>query len=285
MTTIRRNIPRWNPSAIKGDETCLVVGKRNAGKTTLLIDVMSSMVGILDVCIGMNPTENPTKPVLGRFLPPAFIFDRYDEKKINHILEWQRRSVANEKGMKTGLILDDCMGEVGGDGKKTKVMSQGNIGKIFKIGRHLKIFFWCTLQYMRDAPPDARGNTDLLFLYNLTSHLERRKCYEDFFGTVKTFDEFESILSSCTRGYKCLVLDTRIAMRDPDNCLFWYEANNAVPAFRLGRESFWTLSHHYFVDNTDNDMDVTRCMGIDPAKTHALHEGKRGKKHIVELEE
>lgn len=284
MTT-RRSIPRWKPhECIKGDETCLVVGKRNAGKTTLLIDVMSTMTDVLDVCVGMNPTENPVKPVLGRFLPPAFIFDRYDERKINHILEWQRRTVANGKGMKMGLILDDCMGEVTADGKKTKVMSQGNIGKIFKIGRHLKIFFWCTLQYMRDAPPDARGNTDLLFLYNLTSHIERRKCYEDFFGMVKTFDEFESILTSATQGYKCLVLDTRIAMRDPENCLFWYEASPEVAPFKLSRDTFWDLSEHYFIDRADNAMDVTRCMGVDPASSATVHDGRRGKRHVVELE-
>jgi hypothetical protein len=97
------------------------------------------------------------------------VYDRYDEDKIQHILEWQRRAVANDKNkaMRMGLILDDCMGETNKDGTKKKIMNSGTIGKIFKIGRHRKLFFWATLQYMRDAPPDARSNTDLLFLYNI----------------------------------------------------------------------------------------------------------------------
>lgn len=257
-------IKPWNPITMAPDATCLAVGKRHAGKTTLMIDIMYHLKDRLDLVIGMNPTENASNPTLGKFLPPSFIYDRYDEEKIKHILEWQRRSVAHGKAMKVGLILDDCMGETNKDGSKKKIMSSGEIGKIFKIGRHRKLLFWCTLQYMRDCPPDARSNTDLLFLYNMSSIQERQKCYKDFFGMLKNFSDFCSVLDACTQGYNCLVLDTRLAMREPSKSIFYYKANSKIENFRMGRSIFWDLSHHFYVDRTDNDMEVSRVLGSDP---------------------
>ena len=248
------------------DATCLAVGKRHAGKSTLMTDVMWHLRDRLDLVIGMNPTENATNPTLGKFLPPAFIYDRYDEEKVKHVLEWQRRTVANGKAMRVGLILDDCMGETNTDGSKKKIMSSGEIGKIFKIGRHRKLLFWCTLQYMRDCPPDARSNTDLLFLYNLTSVAERQKCWKDFFGMINTFPDFCKVLDLCTSGYNCLVLDTRIAMRDPMNCIFTYRAAPREEPFRMGRDVFWKLSETFYVNRSDNEMDVSRVLGLDPLR-------------------
>jgi len=266
MTEPVLTIRKWDPHSMPPDATCLAVGKRHAGKSTLMTDVMWYLKDRLDLVIGMNPTENATNPTLGKFLPPAFIYDRYDEEKIKHVLEWQRRTVANGKGMRVGLILDDCMGETNKDGTKKKIMSSGEIGKIFKIGRHRKLLFWCTLQYMRDCPPDARSNTDLLFLYNLTSPAERQKCYKDFFGMINTFADFCKVLDLCTQGYNCLVLDTRIAMRDPMNCIFTYRAQARTESFRMGREVFWNLSQTFYVNRSDNDMDVSRVLGLDPLR-------------------
>jgi hypothetical protein len=89
---------------------------------------------------------------------------------------------------------------------------------------------------MRDCPPDARNNTDVLFLYNMTSPSERTKVYKDFFGMLKTQNDFNSVLDACTEGYSCLVLDTRIAMRDPANSLFFYKADLHPENFKLGKE-------------------------------------------------
>jgi len=261
------NIRKWDPTTMAPDATCLAVGKRHAGKTTLMQDVMWYVRDRLDLVIGMNPTENAQNPILGKFLPPAFIYDRYDEEKVKHVLEWQRRTVANGKGLRVGLILDDCMGETNSDGTKKKIMSSGEIAKIFKIGRHRKLLFWCTLQYMRDCPPDARSNTDLLFLYNLTSMSERQKCYKDFFGMINNFQDFCKVLDLCTKGYNCLVLDTRIAMRDPMNCIFTYKANVRNEPFRVGRDVFWQLSETFYVNRSDNEMDVSRVLGLDPLRT------------------
>jgi GTPase SAR1 family protein len=86
------------------DATCLVVGKRHSGKTTLMTDIMYHMRERLDFVIGMNGTENRATPTLGRFLPQTFVYDHYNEEKVKHLMDWQRRAVANGRAMKAGLI-------------------------------------------------------------------------------------------------------------------------------------------------------------------------------------
>ena len=114
-----------------------------------------------------------------------------------------------------------------------------------------------------------------LFLYNVTSPAERTKVYKDFFGMLKNQNDFNAVLDACTEGYSCLVLDTRIAMRDPANSLFFYTADLHPGDFRVGRPVFFTLSEHYFQDKSDNDMSVQRVLGTDPSSsgTQVLKKG------------
>lgn len=83
---------------------------------------------------------------------------------------------------------------------------------------------------------------------------------------LKTFQDFCAVLDACTEGYNCLVLDTRIAMRDPKNCIFYYKAQMHPETFHVGREIFWQLSEQLYVDRSDNDMEVSRVLGVDPLK-------------------
>jgi hypothetical protein len=253
----------WNPADMPVDATCMVVGKRHAGKTVLMNDIMFHLKDRLDLVLGFSATEESNHN-LSFFLPMAFVFPRYDEEKVRHVMEWQRRSVANNKSMRVGIIMDDCMGEVTSDGKKKRVMNSGDIAAIFKIGRHRKIFYWNALQYIKDAPPDARQNTDLLFMYNTPSVNERQKAYKDFFGMFRTYNDFSRVLDACTSGFDCLVLDTRKAVRNPSSCIFYYRAKIRTEPFRVGRPVFWKLSEYFFVDRSDNELSVTAVLGSDP---------------------
>jgi hypothetical protein len=272
----------WNPADMPIDATCMVVGKRHAGKTCLMNDIMFHMRDRLDLVVGFSATEESNHN-LSFFLPSAFVFPRYDAEKIKHVMEWQRRSVANNKSMNVGIIMDDCMGEVTSDGKKKRVMNSGDIAAIFKIGRHRKIFYWNALQYIKDAPPDARQNTDLLFMYNTPSINERQKAYKDFFGMFRTYNDFSRVLDACTSGYDCLVLDTRKAVRDPSACIYYYSAKLRSEPFRVGRAIFWKLSDACYVDRSDNELSVTKVLGNDPCEVAAVSaaSARKGKVDLI----
>ena len=251
----------WDPSSMPIDATILLIGKRNTGKTTLTRDLMFHMKEKLDLVVGMNPTEMANHN-LEFFIPKALIYHCFSDEKLSHILEWQKRCVANNKAMRLGFIMDDCMSEttIGQGGKKKKVMGSTDINKVFKLGRHLKLFYINAMQYIKDAPPDIRGNVDLLFVFNTTSGTEREKLWKEYFAMFKTYKDFSLVFDACAQGYDCIVLDTRKASQKPSDCIFYYRAKYLKEPFRVGRPVFWSLSNFYFEDRTDYSMDPQKVL-------------------------
>jgi Cdc6-like AAA superfamily ATPase len=254
-------IREFDPTTIVPDATILIVGKRHTGKTTLLRDIMYYMRDKLDLVIGMNPTEMGNHN-LEFFTPKSFIFHEFNDDKLKHLLEWQKRAVANNKALRIGLIMDDCMAETTGTGtKKKKVMGSQDIIKVFKLGRHLKLFYINCMQYIKDAPPEIRGNVDLLFAFGTTSGNEREKLQREYFGQFSNYKNFCSVFEGCTQQYECIVLDTRIAARNLTDSVFYYKARVHKEPFRVGRPVFWKLSDYYFSDKSDYSMDVSKVLG------------------------
>jgi len=256
------SISCWDPKSLPVDATILIVGKRNTGKTTLTRDIMYHMKNRLDLCVGMNPTEMANHN-LEFFIPKSFIYHSFDDEKLNHLLEWQKRCVANNKAMKVGFIMDDCMSEQtnSGNGRNKKVMRSNDINKVFKLGRHLKLFYINAMQYIKDAPPDIRGNVDLLFAFNTTSGIEREKLWKEYFAMFKNYRDFNKVFDSCAQGYECIVLDTRKLSTNPSDCIFYYKATYLKEPFKVGRDIFWDLSKYYYEDKTDYSMDVVKVIG------------------------
>ena len=255
-------IREFDPTSIAPDATILIVGKRHTGKTTLTRDLMFHVKDSLDVCMGMNPTEMGNHN-LEFFVPKSLIFHVFNDEKIKHLLDWQRRSSANGKAMRIGLVMDDCMSETTGTGsKKKKVMSSNDITKVFKLGRHLKLFYVNCMQYIKDAPPDIRGNVDLLFAFGTTSGNEREKLWKEYFAMFSTYKNFCQVFEACTQQYECIVLDTRQAAKTPTDSVFYYKAKIIKDPFMVGRPIFWKLSNYYFADSSDYSMDVSKVLGV-----------------------
>jgi len=251
----------WDPSTLPIDATILLVGKRNTGKTTLTRDLMYHMKKRLDIVVGMNPTEMANHN-LEFFIPKGLIYHEFSDEKLAHILEWQKRCVANNKALKMGFIMDDCMSEqtTGAGGKKKKVMGSNDINKVFKLGRHLKLFYINAMQYIKDAPPDVRGNVDLLFAFNTTSGSEREKLWREYFAMFKSYKDFCKVFDTCAQGYDCIVLDTRKASQKASECVFYYRATYHTQPFKVGRNIFWKLSDYYYEDTTDYSMDPSKVL-------------------------
>lgn len=250
----------WDPKTMPNDATILIVGARHTGKSILTRDIMWHKRSSLDLVIGMNPTEMGSK-TLSYFTPPALQFHKFDDAKLTHLLEWQRRCVANKKAMKIGFVMDDCMAETNQKtGGKRKVMGSGDIVKVFKLGRWLNLFYLNCMQFIKDAPPEIRGNVDLLFVFNTSSGAEREKLWKEYFAMIGNFKDFTRIFESCAKGYDCIVLDRRRALTHPTECIYYYKATVREP-FHTGREIFWKLSEKFYVDRADYSMDPSRVLG------------------------
>jgi len=255
-------IREFDPSTIASDATILIVGKRHTGKTTLTRDIMYHVKDKLDLVTGFNPTEMGNHN-LEFFTPKGMIFHEFNDEKLRHILEWQKRSTANNKAMRIGLVMDDCMSETVGTGsKKKKVMGSQDIIKVFKLGRHLKLFYINCMQYIKDAPPEIRGNVDLLFAIGTTSGNEREKLWKEYFAMFTNYKNFCQVFEACTQQYECVVLDTRQAAKQPMDSVFYYKAKVIKEPFQVGRSVFRRLSDYYFADNSDYSMDVSKVLGV-----------------------
>jgi hypothetical protein len=265
-------IHEFDPLSIAPDATILVVGKRHTGKTTLTRDIMYHVKDKLDLVMGMNPTEMGNHN-LEFFTPKSFIFHEFNDDKLKHLLEWQKRSIANNKAMRVGLIMDDCMAETTGSGsKKKKVMGSNDIVKVFKLGRHLKLFYINCMQYIKDAPPEIRGNVDLLFAFGTTSGNEREKLWKEYFAMFSSYKNFCQVFEECTKQYECIVLDTRKAAMRPMDSVFYYKAKLIDRPFQVGRSVFWHLSEYYFKDKSDYSLDVSKVLGVSESRLHGQEE-------------
>jgi hypothetical protein len=267
-------INEWDPSTMPSDATILIVGKRHTGKSVLTRDLLYQMRKRLDVVVGMNPTEIGNRN-LEFCIPKSMIFHSFNGQKLRHILDWQRRAVANNKAKKIGLVMDDCMAEMDEKGNKKKVMNGGDIEAVFKLGRHYKLFYINAMQYIKDAPPSIRGNVDLLFVFNTNSGTEREKLWKEYFAMFKTYRDFCSVFESCAQGYDCIVLDSRKASVSPSECIFYYRAKVHQKPFRVGRSIFWRLDEYYYQDRSDYTMDPSKVIGYD---FEAGKEEKKNKK-------
>jgi hypothetical protein len=217
------------------------------------------------------------------------VYDEYNNKAIKDLIEWQRRCCAHDKmsrkrkrhftpkTCKVGLVLDDCMAERCEDskGKKSKkVMQSEDIEKVFKLGRHYKLFFICAMQYIKDAPPAIRGNVDYVFVFDTNSGEEKEKLWKEYFNMF-TYRDFCKVFSTCVgQKYNCIVLDVRKSRGSPGSGIYFYCATDRTSkaggaAFQVGRSLFWDLSRYYYQNNMDIDLDPSKirgCPELDPTK-------------------
>jgi hypothetical protein len=241
---------KFNPASMKDDKVCVLIGKRNTGKSTLVTDILYHKKH-LPAGIVMSATEEGNHHYQ-QFVPDLFIYGDYDKDAIERVLERQRQILLHNKPISPAFILlDDCMYD-------KKFMKDTCIRKCFMNGRHWKIFFMLTMQYCMDLTPDLRANVDYVFILRENIIQNREKLYKAFFGIFPTFDMFNQIMNACTENYECLVLDNTSKSNKIEDCVFWYKAK-LHPQFRIGSPQLWNYhKKHYNPTHGISNVDPTK---------------------------
>tara|TARA_R110001592_G_scaffold249763_1_gene512257 strand:- start:10732 stop:11514 length:783 start_codon:yes stop_codon:yes gene_type:complete len=241
---------KFNPASMKDDKVCVLIGKRNTGKSTLVTDILYHKKH-LPAGIVMSATEEGNHHYQ-QFVPDLFIYSDYDREAIERVLERQRQILLRNKPISPAFILlDDCMYD-------KKFMKDTCIRKCFMNGRHWKIFFMLTMQYCMDLTPDLRANVDYVFILRENIIQNREKLYKSFFGIFPTFDMFNQIMNACTENYECLVLDNTSKSNKIEDCVFWYKAK-LHPQFRIGSPQLWNYhKKHYNPTHGITNVDPTK---------------------------
>lgn len=257
-------LKKFDISKITSDKVCVLIGKRNTGKSYLVKDLLYYHRNVpIGTVISATEAANP---FYGTILPSLFIHDYYTPEIIANVLKRQKIVVQKMRNeiQKYGeskvnpygfLILDDCLFD-------NSWVRDTNIRSIFMNGRHYKILFIITMQYALGIPPNLRTNIDYVFILRENYVSNRKRLYEHYAGMFPTFEMFCQVMDQCTENYECLVIDNSAKSNKLEDQVFWYKANGH-PDFKIGAPEFW--QHHnrnynsaYGIQRPDNPLAITK---------------------------
>lgn len=276
MSVPKIKISRFNPQILEtrrlhgSPPTIVVIGKRATGKSTLIKDLMEKMDKI-PMFVVMSGTEEGNG-YYKEFVHPLCVHGDYKPDVVSNIINQQKNKLKkciksninpnDRPDLGVGLLLDDC-------GYDKKIMNQKDIRLLFMNGRHWKICFMVSLQYMMGMPPDLRTNIDFVFCLRENIAANQKKLYDNFFGCFKKFSHFQETFNACTNNYECLVLDNTSKSTKIEDCVFYYKAQPNLN-FKIGSRQLWTYldqryNEHYDEDNNEEEQKKFNTISIRKA--------------------
>ena len=236
---MKLNIRRFDVSRISPESIVLAVGKRKTGKSTVLRDIMYHMRHKLDAGFAFAGSVDGAENF--RYaLPDSCIYDRYRDDLLPQLIGHCKylRDAGHERHVM--IAMDDCMYD-------KKVLKGTAMRELFMNGRHYKLFFLNSVQYLMDMGPDLRSQVDYVFVLKENIISRREKLWKEFFGMFKDYKSFSQVMDSCTNNYECLVLDATSTTNNISDSVFWYKADPNIPKFTLGRKIMWKMHYKHYL--------------------------------------
>jgi|UniRef100_A0A6C0J832 hypothetical protein len=231
-------VKKFDMNMVGDNKVILFIGKRGTGKSTLVLDYLYHN---RDFPCGtvISPTDefNETyKP----HIPSIFVYDEYTPELVEKFLSRQRIMVKRtlkereykDMDPRAFLIFDDCLYD------NKSWINDRNIKWIFMNGRHGKVTFIITMQYLLGIPPGLRTQVDYLFICKETKYNNKKKMYEHYAGMFPNFEMFNKVLDECTKDRGCLVIDNSTNNDKLEDQVFWYKAD-LHDQFKVCLDQFW----------------------------------------------
>ncbi len=260
------NLKEFDMSSIKGNNVLLFLGKRNTGKSVLVLDYLYYNQDLpYAACISPTDDYNLTfRP----HVPSKFIYKKATPLLLKQFLKRQKRITLKKTNAETGrgdvqysnvdnrgiLIMDDCLADI----KDWK--NDETIKWIFTNGRHVGISLVMTMQYQLGIPPLMRTNTDYIFICKETKTVEKKKLYSYYAGMFDNYDMFNQIFNTCTSNYGCMVIDNTTNSEKLEDQVYWYKADihdSKNNPFKICYEDFWQNNDDYIPHDIDSDEEGT----------------------------
>jgi len=222
-----------------------IIGKRNSGKTTLLVTLLSEISHLVDIVVIVSPTDE-INDKMSNYVPRCFIHREPTEELIVNMMTVQRAQWKRGKGSHLAIVLDDCAHE-------RKFFESKAFRNLAFNGRHMKITVFITMQFAIALPPAIRANTDVVFTMSERIIANRKRLYDAFFGMLE-FTEFCQVMDVSTQNYESLVLWNKATTSDLSDSLFWYATTSeqrmraSDGTLSLCAPRFFSLYEHYSID-------------------------------------
>lgn len=277
--TFELKLKEWNPSKMRRDRRVILVGVPGSGKSSASVDLMYHIRDIKD-----GVTFSPTDKFTGlweSFTPPISVHEQWDPKIVSKIIDRQKRLFdeeyarlvikAREEGGRPArksdveiepvyIIADDCLAD-------NAFLKDPLMNTLFMNGRHLKIHFLITSQWLLSLKIHQRQLVDYLIVCAEDSPPALMRLYDSFFsGYIPTFQAFCDIMATVTQNYGTLVLDrTNRTSSKMEDHIFWWKPQLREPhSFRIGSTEFWQYSMAKYQEKLkfkDDPIDSRTGMG------------------------
>jgi hypothetical protein len=250
------SLRKFNMRDIPQDATCIFIGRRRTGKSTLVKDLLFHHKD-LPVGTVISGTEE-SNGFFKKIVPPMFIHGDYNPIILANFVKRQRlimqriqqdmdRGIASKLDPRSFLILDDCMYDDSWTNDK-------NIRYLFMNGRWIKTFFIITMQFPLGIPPALRTNVDFVFILREPYLSNRRRLYENYGSAFPSFEFFCQVMDQCTQNYECLVINNATQSNKLEDAVFWYKAD-MHDDFRIGAPQFWSAAAAAAREREESEMN------------------------------
>lgn len=240
-------LQEFDPTLLDLTSTVAIFGKRYSGKTVLIRDLLYNLwksggkYGHKIDCITVFSNTEELQSQFARFVPSAFIHNRFNESVLVKLLDAQK-ALFQIQGRTSNVvvILDDCA--------FSKSTFGETLQRVFNNGRHYKILFILSLQYSMQLPASMRGQIDVAISLKEPIFANRKRLYESLYGLFPNFKAFDKVFNEVTEDYGAMCcVNNGSSSTDIEKNVFWYRASpDSHPAtFRVGRPIYWTWSERY----------------------------------------
>jgi hypothetical protein len=251
---------KFDMSRITCDRNIVMLARRGSGKSVLVKDLLWHK---RDIPVGavISPTEQCNR-YFGKFVPDLFIHEKYTPKLLEMVVKRQQMVIQQKAEEQRAfghsriderafLVMDDCLHSAKGSNGWTK---DENMNFICYNGRHIKLLYILTVQYVVGIPPAMRSNSDFIFILREPILQNRRKIYEAFAGMFPTLQMFCDVLDQTTENFECLVIDNTSRSNKLEDVFFYYKAVDHEN-FRIGSDQYWQADESYRRDTAHDNED------------------------------
>lgn len=215
----------------QGGSKTVILGKPGTGKTTLIGSLLYAKKHIFAAGLAMSGSED-SNHTYRKIFPSLFVYNEYTPSRVEDFIARQKIAKQHLKCPWAVLLLDDCTDD-------PSIFNSKLQQKLFKLGRHYKMWYILSLQYAMDVRPHIRVNVDNVFILREPSIKIRRVIWENYASIVPDFTLFCTLMDSLTDDYTALYIHNASRSNEWQNCVFWYKATPAPSSFKFGSADYW----------------------------------------------
>jgi hypothetical protein len=270
---------------VRPDNTILVVGQRNSGKSVLMTYLLYCLKDQLDAVVAFASTEDTRREWM-KIMPRCFVHETYNEDILQRVVSAQK-TIHSRAGdslnpdaptlRNLGIVLDDCMFD--------KSQFNGRWSRyIMMNGRHDKLFFMNGVQYVVDFPKALRSQIDLAIVFPIPDFKTREPVRENLLGVFKHDEQLVEAFEKL-KPHEALVFDQR-AYRMKQPYLFFLKAEFPLPSFRLCTRLMWWMYYRHLERQSYEHIDeyIDRHLAVATGSVGGAVMSKHGKTRIKRIE-